>query len=290
MNRYVMLVGVLLLGLLAFVLLRARHPAPAAPAEAASTVAEQPGLTGKPIHELRLRDVSGASEYLVRNLVQGPIEVRCELQHALNVRTDPPLPRTLVVPAGAEQYVAEIKVADPTQSRAGGEIACRAMLGDPRARPLAPVRYALPLPPGTKYTLEQGFGGAYSHNDEQNRFALDFGVPEGTPVVAARGGIVMQVEEDFRAHGTDARYGDRANYVRVLHEDGSMALYAHLAPASMLRRPGDRIVVGQLVGKSGNTGLSTGPHLHFAVQHNAGMKLESMPFAVEGVDPHAARH
>ena len=120
-------------------------------------------------------------------------------------------------------------------------------------------------------------------------YALDFGVAEGTPVLAARAGVVMQVEENFRAHGLDPRFADRANFVRVLHEDGSMALYAHLAPASLLARPGDRVVVGQMVGKSGNTGLSTGPHLHFAIQRNPGMSLVSIPFAMQGVDPASAR-
>jgi murein DD-endopeptidase MepM/ murein hydrolase activator NlpD len=163
------------------------------------------------------------------------------------------------------------------------------MIGDPNAHPPEGVQYALPLPAGTRYELEQGFGGKFSHNDAENHYALDFAVPEGTPVLAARAGVVMQVEEGFRAHGTDPRFGDRANYVRVLHDDGSMAVYAHLAPASMLRRPGDHVVVGQLVGKSGNTGFSTGPHLHFSVQRNAGMSLVSMPFSVAGVDPAAAR-
>jgi murein DD-endopeptidase MepM/ murein hydrolase activator NlpD len=102
--------------------------------------------------------------------------------------------------------------------------------------------------------------------------------------------VVMQVEDDFRARGTDPkRFGDRANYVRVLHADGSMAVYAHLAPASLLRRPGDRVVVGQLIGKSGNTGYSTGPHLHFSVQRNVGMALHSIPFTVIGVDAREAR-
>ena len=282
MNRYVLLLCVLLLGALAFVLLRPRHAAD--PDGTQPKVAEKPGLEAKPIHELRARTTGGNNEYLVRNLVAGPIEVRCWLEEAQNVRMDPPVPRTLVVPARTEQYLGELEIIDTQQPEARGRVACQAMIGDPRARPSSTVRYALPFPAGTKYRLDQGFGGKFSHFDPQNLYALDFAVPEGTPVLAARAGVVVQVEEDFRETGLDRRFGERANYVRVLHEDGSIAVYAHLAPAGMLRRAGDKVVVGQLVGRSGNTGLSTAPHLHFAVQRNAGMALVSIPFEVEGVD------
>jgi pimeloyl-ACP methyl ester carboxylesterase len=140
------------------------------------------------------------------------------------------------------------------------------------------VKYALPFPAGTKFTLDQGFGGQFSHNDAQNHYALDFGVAEGTPVLAARAGVVMQVEEGFRAHGTDARFADRANYVRVLHDDGSMAVYAHLLQGSVGVQVGDHVGIGAQIGLSGNSGYSSGPHLHFCVQVNTGMRLVSVPF------------
>jgi murein DD-endopeptidase MepM/ murein hydrolase activator NlpD len=287
MNRFVLAILVLLFGALALVLVRPHAATPAA--AATGDVREAPGLETAPIYEMRSRDTNGPNEYLVRNLTAGPIEVHCTLEDAANTATDPPLPRTLVLPARDEQVLAKITLVDASQRHASGSIRCAAMVGDPRAQPPENVRYALPFPAGTKYTLVQGFGGKFSHNDAQNHYALDFGVAEGTPVLAARAGIVMQVEEGFRGHGTDARFADRANYVRVLHDDGSMAVYAHLAPASMLRMPGDRVVVGQLVGKSGNTGFSTGPHLHFSIQRNAGMSLVSIPFSVAGVDPASAR-
>jgi murein DD-endopeptidase MepM/ murein hydrolase activator NlpD len=299
MGKRFQLLAVLLLLLLALAVAlkhRARSAAALASAQAASSSSsaasgvEPPGLATQPIHELRERDTNGASEYLVRNLVDGPIEVRCELRDADNARIEPPLPRQMVLPARGEALVGEMHLVDE-QKDARADVHCEALVGDPRAQPQDNYRYALPFGAGTRYTLEQGFGGRFSHNDAENRYALDFGVPEGTPVLAARAGTVMQVEESFRAHGSNAAvYGDRANFVRILHDDGSMAVYAHLAPASMLRRPGDRVAVGQMVGKSGNTGFSTGPHLHFSVQRNTGMALVSIPFAVEGVDPAAARN
>ena len=286
MTRLIALTAVLLTALLVLIAAKPQRPGAGA---GASFQREPPGLEAQPIHAIRNRTTNGAEEYLVSNLVAGPIEVRCSLVSSGNVRSVPTLPRNLVLPALAEQPVAELHVLDPTRD-ARAAIACDAIVGDPRAHPPIARSYALPFPAGTHYTLDQGFDGRFSHDTADSRYALDFGVPEGTPVLAARDGVVMQVEDKFRGSGTDAaRYGDRANYVRIVHADGSMAVYAHLAPDSMLRRPGDHVVVGQLVGKSGNTGFSTGPHLHFSVQRNVGMTLEAIPFGVVGVDPRVAR-
>lgn len=278
----------LLLALLALLALKP-HRRPAMDAAQVDKGVEPAGLETQPIHAVRRRDAGFGEEYLVDNLTAGPIEVRCALEETDNVQSVPPLPRDMVLPALVEVKIAELRSIDPDR---GGKaaIACSAIVGDPGASAPADVTYALPFPTGTAFTLDQGFDGAFSHHDEQSRYALDLAVAEGTPVLAARDGVVMQVEEDFRASGTDAeRLGGRANYVRVVHADGSMAVYAHLAPKSMLRRAGDHVRVGELIGKSGNTGFSTGPHLHFSVQRNAGMSLQAIPFAMTGIDPRAAR-
>jgi murein DD-endopeptidase MepM/ murein hydrolase activator NlpD len=57
-----------------------------------------------------------------------------------------------------------------------------------------------------------------------------------------------------------------------------MAVYAHLQANSLKVRPGAKVSRGQWIANSGNTGYSNGPHLHFVIQLNAGMSLESMPF------------
>ena len=93
----------------------------------------------------------------------------------------------------------------------------------------------------------------------------------------------MQVENDFAKAGLNReRYGGRANFIRILHEDGTMALYAHLREEGALVRVGQRVRGGQQIGLSGNTGFTTGPHLHFVIQVNRGMKLESLPFRMRG--------
>ena len=131
--------------------------------------------------------------------------------------------------------------------------------------------------------VDQGLGGGFCHNDPQNRYAVDFAADIGTPVLAAREGIVMQVENDFAKAGLNReRYGGRANFIRILHDDGTMALYAHLREEGALVRVGQRVRAGQQIGLSGNTGFTTGPHLHFVGQVNRGMKLESLPFRMRG--------
>lgn len=272
------------------VVLRRPHP-PAVPATAATDLsgsalsAREP----RPIYSLRSEPADGGSRYTVRNRVAGPIEVACSLSDASNIASDPPLPRQLTLAAHAERTVTRLRGLDPAQP-ARAEVDCKAALGNPAVDPSDDVHYRLPFYAGTAWTLQQGFNGPFSHQTDQSRYALDFGVPVGTPVLAARGGTVMEVEEEFRGHGLDLeRYGDRANYVRILQDDGSMAVYAHLAPESVIVLPGERVRAGDFLGKSGDTGYTTGPHLHFVVQKNAGMRLLSIPFSMDGVDPDGGR-
>ena len=108
-------------------------------------------------------------------------------------------------------------------------------------------------------------------------------MPIGTAVYAARGGMVFEIAADFYESGTDLSLdGPRANFVRILHEDGTMAVYAHLNWNTIRVRPGDQVERGEYLADSGNTGFSTGPHLHFDVQRNNGRELISVPFEFAG--------
>ncbi len=231
----------------------------------------------------RLRVEAGSGEYLAYadNSLAGPIEVLLGLGRSSNIRGEPALPARATVPARGSVLVARLKAADP--GRDGNfELSLTGVPGNPSARP-QDVEYLLPLRQA-RSRVDQGFGGEFSHHDEQNRYALDFAAGIGTPVLAARGGTVMQVESDFSKAGLKReKYGGRANFVRIVHDDGSMALYAHLKADGAFVRAGQRVSAGQQIGLSGNTGFTTGPHLHFAVQVNRGMRLLSIPFRMRGV-------
>jgi murein DD-endopeptidase MepM/ murein hydrolase activator NlpD len=231
----------------------------------------------------RLRVEAGDGEYLAwaDNNLAGPIEVLLGFSSSSNVHGEPALPARATVPALGSVLVSRLHAEDPGH---GGsyELSLIGVPGNPSAQP-QDVEYLLPLQQ-SRSRIDQGFGGQFSHQDEQNRYALDFAADIGTPVLAARGGTVMQVESEFSKAGLKReKYGGRANFVRILHDDGSMGVYAHLNPDGALVRVGQRVRAGQQIGLSGNTGFTTGPHLHFAVQVNRGMRLVSIPFRMRGI-------
>ena len=85
--------------------------------------------------------------------------------------------------------------------------------------------------------------------------------------------------------GTDAKRDmSLANVVRILHDDGTYAIYAHLNWNSIRVRLGDHVQRGEYIADSGNTGFSSGPHLHFVVVRNAGMSMSSIPVRFAGAD------
>ncbi len=150
--------------------------------------------------------------------------------------------------------------------------------GDPAARHDPQVLYRLPYASAESFHVSQAYPDQATHADPTSLYAIDFQMPVGSGVYAARGGIVIEVASDFYQSGTDRDIdGPRANVVRVHHDDGTMSLYAHLNWNSIGVVPGQRVERGEYLAGSGNTGFSTGPHLHFAVQRNQNGAIVSIP-------------
>jgi murein DD-endopeptidase MepM/ murein hydrolase activator NlpD len=124
--------------------------------------------------------------------------------------------------------------------------------------------YQLPYGNGKSYRVIQGYGSRFSHTGLE-QFAIDFRMDEGTPVHAARGGVVARTVESNSIGCWRAGCGAHANFVVVLHDDGTTGEYYHLLKDGALVDVGDRVFPGQKIALSGNTGHTTIPHLHFAV-------------------------
>jgi murein DD-endopeptidase MepM/ murein hydrolase activator NlpD len=125
-------------------------------------------------------------------------------------------------------------------------------------------RYSLPYKKGEYYPVVQGFGGGYSHQGA-SKYAIDIAMPVGTPIHAARDGVVIDVLEKHNRGGASRRYAEYANFVVILHSDDTTGEYYHLKRNGALVEVGDKVIAGQAIAYSGNTGFSSLPHLHFAV-------------------------
>lgn len=158
------------------------------------------------------------------------------------------------------------------------------LIGSPDAEPDNSI-YEVPFKGYKSLRITQGFGGEFSHKQEPQYYAIDIGMPVGTPISAARSGIVIDVQDTYAHSGVTSTYFyDKANYAMVLHEDGTYAMYGHLLIGKVLVKPGDTIKTGELIGYSGNTGFSTGPHLHFVIQYNKQGKPASTKFTLKQSD------
>ncbi len=124
--------------------------------------------------------------------------------------------------------------------------------------------YVLPFEKGRSFRVTQSYGGRLTHRDH-DKYAVDFGMPEGTKVCAARDGVVVDLMESSEVGGPDKKYKDEANFVSIAHDDGTIGEYLHLKRDGVLVGIGDKVEAGQPIALSGNTGYSTVPHVHFGV-------------------------
>ncbi|MDX1639177.1 MAG: M23 family metallopeptidase [Balneolaceae bacterium] len=137
-------------------------------------------------------------------------------------------------------------------------------MGDVNARHDDSFIYDLPYRRGETYKLGQGYGGEFSHTGK-SYYALDFMLPEETPVLAARKGVVIMAHGESDRGGPSRKYSEDSNYIVIRHNDGTLGEYAHLKRDGVLVDIGQKVRKGEKIGLSGNTGFSSGPHLHFTV-------------------------
>jgi len=127
------------------------------------------------------------------------------------------------------------------------------------ARPDRNFVYELPFTKGQTYRVTQGFNERFTHK-RREAFAVDWNLKSGTPVHAARGGKVIGV-----SGSTSSQRQGHGNFIWILHKDGTVGWYQHLRQGGTRVSKGQIVKTGDLIGFSGNTGKTSGPHLHFHV-------------------------
>jgi murein DD-endopeptidase MepM/ murein hydrolase activator NlpD len=228
----------------------------------------------------------GAYEILADNAYIIPVWVRIEFSSLVNMEASAALPFGGLVPARSKEVSLFRLQSVSGKGRRGYKMTVSYAKADPgEARPDESVLYLFPFAHGTKHRVTQGYNGAFTHQGLENQYALDFDLDTGTPVFAARGGLVFDVKKNSNRGGPSTAYNRDANYISVLHEDGTIGNYIHLRQNGALVSPGDQVAAGQHIGYSGNTGVSSGPHLHFDVQKPSfDAKMHSLPVRFLGYD------
>ncbi len=192
-----------------------------------------------------------------------PVTVSMGFKKLLNLKADAELPILKVIPNDGEEHL--IVTLSVISSKRDSEYifdfqyAIGNTINTVHDEDYA---YTLPFQKGKESVIGQGYHGKFSHH---NIYALDFDLIEGTEVLAARGGVVIATKEDSNSGCKNPKCKSLANYVLIYHDDGTFGSYVHLKENGAAVKAGDKVKAGQLIGYSGNTGWSSGPHLHFEV-------------------------
>jgi len=224
-------------------------------------------------------------EFVAHNDFYAPIEVRLKFVEITGVEYPPPdqILRWVIDPR-SDQLLLNLEVLEEVEAPFV-EYQFEYMPGDPTTQHQVGSGYQAPFSAGRNFPITQAFPDAMTHQTLDSVYAVDISMPVGTDILAARDGVVFDVAADNYRGGLNlSRDGQAANIIRILHDDGTFSLYAHLNWNSIRVKPGDRVRAGQYIADSGNTGFTSGPHLHFSVQRNSGLTVQSLPVIFKGAN------
>jgi murein DD-endopeptidase MepM/ murein hydrolase activator NlpD len=220
--------------------------------------------------------------FKIKNNTYVPTEIKVVLDSTDSYNINPTIPEVIYIPARSE--LTGFKICATSNSWRYNGYTFLYKFGSSSSIYSGDGEYYFPYKADLSFKLIQGENGTYSHLDS-SLYSLDFGMPEGTEITTSRSGTVIAFKEDSNEGGPDRElYKGKANYVWILHDDGSIASYLHLKQNGALVELGQKVNPGDVIGLSGNTGHSTTPHLHFQVVMPRGFAgYDYIPIRFKGI-------
>jgi murein DD-endopeptidase MepM/ murein hydrolase activator NlpD len=226
-------------------------------------------------------------DFFMRNILSYDTTISIDFTTLKNVRANVTLPYTKTIPGNSTVKVLTLKKLDSSQ---GWDYYFKFhwIEGSMEAKHDDSYVYTLPYAPGQTHRVTQGFNGKFSHYGDQ-KFSIDWEMPEGTEIYAARDGVVVGIKSDSTKGGADKSFAYSANYIMIKHSDGTFGAYLHLKKDGVKVKAGQLVKAGDLIGLSGNTGWSSDPHLHFWVfKALSSFERESFPIRFKTEDEDGA--
>jgi len=204
----------------------------------------------------------GNIEFYIENLFHMHVSTTLFIENIQGYETKASLPYKLVLEP--KQKVKAFTLHNTSYKKQAGHFSSHISWakGSIEAKPDKDFIYALPF--HHEQRVSQGFNGKTSHKGNA-RYAVDFAMDIGTPIYASRGGKVVEMVQRHNKHGMSLQMRQYANYIIIEHEDKTLGRYFHLKQNSVKVKLGEKVKKGELIALSGNTGRTSGPHLHFVV-------------------------
>ncbi len=203
---------------------------------------------------------SDGYDFIAENFNTFRVTVTLKFKKRVNIISDKKLPLYFELDAKSSKKVLHVGVKDKRKSMMF-QSSFSWIMGSASAVH-DDVAYSIPFKKGSKIRVSQGYNGKSSH---RHKNAIDFAVNIGTPIYAARGGKVVRVESSHNRGKFKKGYGKYANYIIIEHSDRTLGKYYHLKKDGVCVKLGATVKRGELIAYSGNTGYTSGPHLHFSV-------------------------
>ena len=216
---------------------------------------------------------------VAENTNRYPVTLNIKIKKLKNYSLDHPRDYIVEIAPRSKQEIMHLRIKDKSQrSRVSWSYGW--VMGSSSAHHDNSFLYVLPFKRDSMVIVSQGFNGKSTHTGN-SKYAVDFVADVGTPLYAARGGLVVATEDSFNKAGFDKAFGKYANYIVIEHVDKTLGKYYHLKQYGVNVNIGQYVSKGQFIGYSGNTGYSSGPHLHFGVYSVSADKKSSVSLPIK---------